>query len=73
MKKFVSENTNNIPAEDQTKTETEPTESGMGKCEQLISDKLPFQSKPLNGGVAPHMRPKRQTKLPEKFKDFIVE
>ncbi len=73
MKKFVSKNTNDSPVEDQTETETEPTESGMDKREQLISDKLPIQSKPLNGDVAPQMRPKRQTKLPEKFKDFIVE
>ncbi len=71
VKKFVSENTNDSPVDDQT--ETEPTESGMDKREQLISEKLPIQSKSLNGDVAPQMRPKRQTKLPEKFKDFIVE
>jgi len=53
--------------------ETEPTESGIGKSEQLITDKLPIQSAPLDGGVAPQMRPKIQTKLPEKFKDFVVE
>ncbi len=43
MKNFSVRTTNDIPVEDQTETETESTESGMGKSEQLISDKQPFQ------------------------------
>lgn len=48
--------------------------SEVGKLiEKLITDKQPTHSVPLDGGVAPQIRMKRQIKLPERFKHFIVE
>ncbi|KAL1268572.1 hypothetical protein QQF64_033935 [Cirrhinus molitorella] len=72
VKKFCRENIDVNPLERQTETETEPAKSEYGKNEELITDKLSIQSAPQEGGVA-SQRPKRQIKLPEKFKDFIVE
>lgn len=59
--------------ERQTEALTEPSKSGIGRSEQLTSDKQPIQIAPLDGGVFRQMRPKRKIKLHEKFKDFVAE
>lgn len=62
-KKFFSENANDDPVEHQNQSLTEPVKSGTENNEQMISDKMPTQSEPLGGGVAPQMRPQRQIRL----------
>ncbi|XP_050958284.1 uncharacterized protein K02A2.6 [Labeo rohita] len=73
VKKFFNDNTKDTPVENKTGMETEQTEPVLDKNEKLMSDKKPNQRAPLDGDITPQTRPKRQIKLPEKLKDFIVE
>lgn len=68
----VSREGNSVTIEDPGGTQYK-AELVMNKNEKLTSGRKPNQRAPLEGDIITQTRPKRQIKLPEKFKDFIVE
>lgn len=64
VKKFFSGNASDSPVERQSQEETEPVKSVTVNTRQMMSDKMQSMWQ---------MRPQRQTRLPERFKEFIVE
>lgn len=73
VKKFFSENAKDSPVEMENQAESEPVKLETEKTGQMTSNKMHTQSMPLGGVVTPRERPQRLIKLPEKFKDFIIE